>query len=94
MEWNFKVLDDNGEVVSSSKPEIDVTDTVPEEEVVEALTEEPTVEDEVQPDPLVEEAIKQESAIVSQEPETPEVDVESLYARIKSSKKQTFKQIM
>lgn len=83
MEWNFKVLDDNGEVVSSSKPEIDVTDTVPEEEVVEALTEEPTTEEEVQPDPLVEEALKEEPAIVSQEPEIPEVDVESLYARIK-----------
>lgn len=80
MEWNFKVLDDNGDVISSSKPEVDTTDTVSEEEVMEVLTEEPTTEEEVQPDPLVEEALKQESAIVSQEPE---VDVESLYARIK-----------
>ena len=85
MEWNFKVLDDNGDAIESTQPEVDTTDTVSEEEVMDVLTEDVQADTEnlVEPDPLVEEALKEEPADVAQEPETPEVDVESLYARIK-----------
>jgi len=77
MEWNFKVLDDNGNAIEPEQPEVEA-----QEEVTEELTEDVNteVQEEVSEPEVVEEEPQEEPVVAAQEPE---VDVDSLYARIK-----------
>lgn len=78
MEWNFKVLDDNGNAIEPEQPEVDAQE-VASDEVTEELTEDVNTEAQEEPE-VVEEASQEEPVVAAQEPE---VDVDSLYARIK-----------
>ena len=80
MEWNFKVLDDNGNAIEPEQPEVEAQEELTEDvntEVQEEVLEETP---EVSAPEVVEETTQEEPVVAAQEPE---VDVDSLYARIK-----------
>lgn len=81
MEWNFKVLDDNGNAIEPEQPEVEsqeeLTEDVNTEVQEEVLEEAPEVSE---PEVVEETPEVEEPVVAAQEPE---VDVDSLYARIK-----------
>ena len=95
MEWNFKVLDDNGNAISSTKEETDVNETVVEQQVEqesEVVTEEVVAEQEVPQQEVVEESQEEltldDDKIMSYLKERYDLKVDSLDDVLKKTEKQ------
>lgn len=95
MEWNFKVLDDNGDAIEPTQPEVDVSETVVEEQVeqpLETATEEVVEEQEVPQVELVEEPREEltldDDKIMSYLKERYDLKVDSLDDVLRKTEKQ------